>query len=230
MELCYIGILYPPESDYYTNCGNDFFLQTSTSKFCFNQIVGLEKNYNKRFKVISVPWIPYYPGHSIKEVKTKKWSYKNDNILSDIEIGFRNIRGVKIIDQYKNLIKELCKWISETPTEDHIVFGCTITFAMLLAVYRLKIKYPHIRVCWTVVDLPGRESCEYKPGIKGFLSIIVSIVDKLFVKKFDAFVFLTKEMALRMKIKDKPYVVIEGFAKVHEKISIMVSRRWRRYR
>lgn len=66
-----------------------------------------------------------------------------------------------------------------------------------------------------VTDVPLTRANDNRKGIKR----IPVIIKQNQIKKFDAFVFLTSQMNTDLNKKNKPYVVVEGFAKNNNAIS-----------
>ena len=126
-------------------------------------------------------------------------------------IGFCNIKGIRRYIQQKKIYRALYKWCKSN-ADNKVLFVYTISETFMNPIRRIKSKYPDIKICAIVADLPDMTSLNKKK------SLLRKIYEKGYSKRsylgietVDAFVLLTKQMADYMKIK-QPFCVVEGIA------------------
>ncbi len=171
---------------------------------------GLCKNLNDKIELINILPVGSYPQY-YKKAFIKEEIFQTDYSENNLNVGFCNIKLLRKFIQPVKIYKALKKWCKKNQ-DDKFLFMYTVSSAFMKAAAKIKKKYPDIKICAVVADLPDMSSLSSK---KGFLQ-------KIFEKKLssdsysrlnciDAFVLLTKYMAEYMKI-NKPFCVVEGIA------------------
>lgn len=171
---------------------------------------GFCANFDEEIKLFNVLPIGSFPQYySMPFVKGSTFDSKHTNI------GFCNVKLIRKYRQPKKIYASLKRWC-EQENDDKTLFVYTVSAPFMTAVNRLKKKFPRLRVCAIIADLPDMSN----------LSADKSLLKRLFEKKLaadsylamgcvDAFVLLTRQMADYMKI-DKPFVVMEGISTQNE--------------
>lgn len=112
--------------------------------------------------------------------------------------------GTGKVSIIRNAIKEIKKWCKEH--KNGLVFCDTIIGELSIA---LNLSHVHNQTVAIVTDVPLSRANDNRKGIKK----IPAIIKQRQIFKFDSYVFLTKQMNADLNNKNKPYVIIEGFAK-----------------
>ncbi len=177
---------------------------------------GFCKNLGKEVELINILPIGSYPQY-YKKAFVKESFFKTEYSENNINIGFCNIKLLRKFIQPVKIYNALLKWYKKSDDEK-ILFVYTVSSPFMKAVYKLKRKFPKIKVCAIIADLPDMSSLSSKK----------SVAQKLFEKFLardsysridcvDYFVLLTKYMADYMGIK-KPYCVVEGISSQMESV------------
>ncbi len=101
--------------------------------------------------------------------------------------------------------KYILKWTKEHP--NGIVICDIILGELSIAVY-LASKVRKFKKAAIVTDVPSIRAGDNRKGIK---AIPVKLKNSL-ISKYDGYVFLTEQMNIELNKKNRPYVVVEGFA------------------
>lgn len=178
---------------------------------------GFCANFNEPIKLFNVLPIGSFPQYYSKPfIKKTGFNDKiNNGNINHINIGFCNVKLIKKFHQPKKIFAQLKKWCMEN-RGDKTLFVYSASAPLMIAVAKLKKRFPELAVCTIIADLPDMFSLSSKK----------SWVQKQFEKKLaadsysaigcvDAFALLTKQMADYMKI-DKPFVVMEGISTFYE--------------
>lgn len=178
---------------------------------------GLCANFEDEIKLFNILPIGSFPQYYSKPF-VKKQFFDDETNKGHINIGFCNIKLIRKWHQPKKIFSQLKKWCNHD-NDEKTLFVYTVSAPFMIAVRRLKKRFPKLKVCAIVADLPDMSNLSSKK----------SIVKKLFEKKLasdsyssiesvDAFVLLTKQMADYMKIT-KPYLVMEGIATTNQHLA-----------
>lgn len=210
MEYAFIGMMIP-ENDYDEVLKNSKdSMQDAANALQWHMYNGLCQNLEEEIRIISaIPihsWPKYY-----KKIRIKKKYFETQYNTGNISVGFWNFKGIRIKSRMKGIYDSLLEWL-DTTSEGKIVFLYTLSGAFLEAIYRVKIKYPTLKVCAIVADLPNMTNLSSKQ------SLLNKIFNKFHTNNYwkyrsciDYYVLLTKHMASYLDI-DKPYCVVEGIA------------------
>lgn len=171
---------------------------------------GLSQNLEKEIKLINVLPIGSYPQY-YKKAFVKESSFETDYCKNNINVGFCNIKLLRKFIQPKRIYNSLKIWCQNT-SEEKVLFVYTVSSPFLKAVCKLKKKYPDIKVCSIVADLPDMSSlAENKSFVQKSFEKYLSNDSYSKLDCVDIFVLLTKYMADYMKIH-KPFCVVEGIS------------------
>lgn len=168
--------------------------------FCTNLKTNIEL-----FNVLPVGSFPQYYKYPFVSSGTFVPNGKN--------IGFCNIKMLRNYHKERKIYKVLQQWCA-ADQEPKTLFVYTISSPFVRAVVKIKQRYPTLRVCAIVADLPNMDDLSFRKGLLKKLYIhhcAEQVYDKLVC--VDSFVLLTKHMAEYMKIH-QPYCVVEGVVPV----------------
>ena len=126
-------------------------------------------------------------------------------------LGFCNIKLIRNRSKSKAIFKALKAWC-ESGGEEKTLFVYTVSQPFLAAVSRLKRKFPRLRVCAIVADLPNMSDLSSRRSVlaRAFSSLRAKDAYGL-LPCVDCFALLTKHMAEYMKLT-QPWCVMEGIA------------------
>ena len=126
------------------------------------------------------------------------------------ELGCFNLPGIKQRGRARRAARQLAAWCAQDPS-NRVVLMYTMYLPYLEAVARVRRRYPDLKACVIVTDLPNELGLA--SGRKGLLKRIEYARGRrsmALCRSMDAFVLLTRPMADAMGVCDKPCLVIEG--------------------
>lgn len=124
-------------------------------------------------------------------------------------LGFCNIKLVKNGSKSRAIYKALKDWCQSTQ-DDKTLFVYTISQPFLVAVNKLKKKFPQLQVCAIVADLPNMSNLSsQKSFLLKWFSAHRAKRSYALLPNINSFVLLTKHMADYMHLT-QPYCVMEG--------------------
>lgn len=209
MNIAYCSLLLP-EDKKLVERSKERLSGISLHKFTRAIINGIEDNIDEPMKIFNIINTINYPKFPDLVFPTEKWHHRKGS--DDWHIGYINLIGIKYITQFLGLYRKLDRWIRQTKEQQHIICVHHIYFPSMLAACMLKCKYKKkVTLCLITGDMNGRYGLvsQYTPNLKQLLlKIIENQIDQM-AKRFDCFVFATKNMAHAFGVEDKPFVVLE---------------------
>ena len=157
--------------------------------------------------VFTLPYIRSYPlGYRSLFIKPDHLFLNNRIKLHTV--GFCNLVGYHFISRYLGAKRELLNWAGNSSGEKTImVYALHSPF--LKAVSDIKKRYPQIKICLIVPDLP-----QYMSESRSLFYRILKKIDSHYMsnllENINSFVFLSEFMAQALQIKDKPWITVEG--------------------
>lgn len=173
----------------------------------------LEKYDDIKVHVISVLPILAYPVCKLKEVEQKKIHITDRT--DGIQIGFKNIRIFRQIEQYIKVKNQLRNYIQETKGTIILIYNAYINISLPA----LKQRRNGIKVYSILADLPVSGE-KYKKGLNKFLMGIYIYLTKKYVTECDGLIVLNKQAAEKYA-PTVPYIVMEGGFDVSKKNNII---------
>lgn len=206
MKYAMLSFLIPDEQSESYKKNVKHTMQDAASALQWNIYNGLSANLGETiplFNIMPVDSFPQY--YKYPFIFGTRFGKAGQNI------GFCNVKLLRNYHKTRKIYKVLCDWCQSEPGAKTL-FVYTIAQPFLKAVWEVKKKYPELRVCAIVADLPNMSS----------LSSNGSLLRKIYVKHksadayqllscVDGFVLLTKQMADYMNLS-QPYCVMEGIA------------------
>jgi len=213
MQTIFIGGLYPNEilDEIKENTKHLDFAANTLQWALLN---GFEAN-SYPVKVITLPTLRDFPQY-YKKTYFKSSSFSHIKGNEDLCLGFVTIPVIKHVSKYLNLYKSLNNLLKDKDNVHLIIYG--IHSPYLKAVEKIKQRNDKIKTCLIVPDLP-----EYMSDSKNIIYRLLKSIDKKIILKsfqyIDSFVLLSRYMAERLPIRDKPWMVIEGIYNTNDNIT-----------
>lgn len=199
----FLGGLFPKEKLREIEQNSIGVIQYAANAFQWSIIDGLVKQ-NIDISIVNLPYVGSYPSLYKKlHIKSDMFEYAPGR--KGYNVGFNNLKGYKNFDRFLKARKFLQDNITDK-TEVLFVYALHIPF--LAAALSAKKRFKGLKICVIIPDLP-----EFMGDINFYRRILIKCVNKYIkkvLKKFDCFVFLTKQMADYLELKDKPNIVLEG--------------------
>ena len=171
-------------------------------------INGIEKNINKKLLIINGQFLPSYP-------KSPVFFYKKECYKNSIDVAFLNLpilkQLFKIINIYRETKKILLKKENLSKKCNIYVYSMTSSFMNVSKMLKKNRKFKNrIQIIQIVPDLPEYMNFEKKNIIFTILKKIDTYYLYKLTKFIDKYILFSKYMALKLKIDEKQYLVIEG--------------------
>lgn len=173
-----------------------------------NLIVGIEENIKKPVKLINNVQIPNYPLYPRKLFFRQEWHHVNDGC--DVNCGFINLPLIKHLSRAQRTYSEINSLIKNHGIDNLCLITYDLHFGISLAVSRITRKYPALKTCLFMPDMPTAVIESSSAGKMGIKDIVMARLKALFIDSYKSFVFITKQMVEVVDTKGKPYVIVEG--------------------
>jgi len=206
MEILYLGSFFP-ESQKKTILSNSIgVIQNAGDTFQKAVISGLIQ-HKRCDHIITSPMIGSYP-QRYKRVLFKGCEFEYKGIQHCVSTKFVNISLYKIISRYHFVKREIELWMNKNEDEKYILVF-SIDLSLLRALSEIKKIKKNIHICLIVTDL-----IEFMVAPKNILLKYVMMnfekKTKKYLESVDSYVFLTRYMKDKLKIGNRPYIVVEG--------------------
>lgn len=203
MNILYIGNVYSEHliPTYQKNCkhGYQFAAQALQSSI----IQGLLQNSTSPY-VLTIPSLPTFPtGYRMPILKPDKFVFNNKEI--GCTSGIFNIPIIKFKFGYKSKID---KWFHVTEGKKYVLIY-SLSATLFQIVRYIKTRYPDVIIGVIVADLP-----EFMSWNKYYTRLGLKKRDENLIYTnlhyIDKFILLSKHMAYKLPISNKPWIVMEG--------------------
>ena len=211
MRVAYCSMLLPEEKKL-SERTKERLSGISGHKVTTAEIMGIDSNLEKPVEIFNIINTINYPKFPQLIFKSEVWNHTSIQTHRDLHLGYINLFGIKYITQYLSLSRALVKWV-KTSKESGIICVHNIYLpSMLAAIHAQKKSEGRIKLCLNTGDVPGEYGLQsqYKRNIKQFLTdkIINQNIMKM-ARRYDNYVFVTKDMAKAFGVENKPFTVVE---------------------
>lgn len=182
-------------------------LPVAANSFQINLIKGLKQNGVNLKALNSLP-VGTWPKQFRKCYMPKKRATING--VDSINTQTINIVGLKQISRSISAFRVLDKYCKKNPNAAIITYNFYLPYYM--ALNRIKKKYPNIHICTLVTDLPNEYGIVSEKGIRKILSREIGVRSMKLTENASSFVLLTEQMKNPLRVAERPYVIVEGFA------------------
>ncbi len=186
----------------------------SGHKFQENMLRGLVSN-SKNVRVINSIRVPHHPDYHKKIIKRTEFILEGHKV--GINVAIINYFLINFVSQFINVYRELLKETKNSRKEKCILITFNSYIPQSLAMLLIRLGRKNIVLCDAIGDLHGKFGLKNpNKGLKGFVLSSMERFQDYIASKFDCYVFLTKYMREVFDMRDKKYVVVEGFAPIAE--------------
>lgn len=210
MKYAFLTTLIPKQKEEEIRRLSRHNMQDAANALQWHIYEGLYENLNTELKIFNVRPIGSFPQY-YKKPFVKGSRFPTDSCKENVDVGFCNVKFIRKLHQPKKIYRQLVKWC-RADDEEKCLFIYTMSSSFMVAVHKLKKRFPTLKTCAIVADLPDMSTLSSKQ----------SLAQRIFNKRsaaaayartacIDAFVLLTRQMADYMKIT-QPFTVMEGIA------------------
>jgi len=210
MDILFIGGVFLQEQENEILSKSHSVVQFAANNLQWNLINGLDICNGYPVSLLNSVFVGSYPNlYTDIFIKSGEWSHKYG--VHDINVGFLNVFGIKHIWRGIAIAKHAIKWAQKKGDEQKVIIIYSMHTPFMYAAAKAKLKNPNVHVCLIAPDLPEfmnlskRNECFIR-----FLKAFDMRITKYLLRYFDSFVLLTKQMAERINIGNRPWIVIEG--------------------
>ena len=213
--LCLMG-LFPNGYEDEIVKNSLFGTQNAANKLQWGIVKGLDAQPGVTVRICNSLYIGSYP-RRYKKLLIPTFPFQHREGSKDMNVGFLNLTGIKYISRYWSCRAFINKWEQENTNQEKtlIVYALTMPFTNLAGYVRRK--YPDIKVCVVVPDLPEymNTSAMGKNGIYSKAKRLSIKWIKRSLRHIDHYVLLTDQMKEWFERPIK-YTVVEGTAQASD--------------
>ena len=208
--LCLMGLFPREYCDEIEKCSKSG-MQNAANKLQWAIVNGLDEQPNAKVSIANSLYIGSFPKR-YKKLFIPSFEFSHCEGARDRNIGFCNLTGIKSWSRYITSKRFVKQWAKDSSGDEKVllVYALTLPFAKVTAY--IKKRYPNIKVCYVVPDLPDF----MRPAAKRnwFFEYTLNKRNKAlrkYTRRVDCFVLLTDAMKewFRRPIN---YTVVEGIA------------------
>lgn len=208
--LCLMG-LHPTgyEDEIAKNCISG--MQTAANKFQWGIVNGITNNENVHVRILNSMYIGSFPKRYRKLIiPTFPFCHKDG--ADDLNVGFVNLTGYKVISRYVGVRRKIKKWINQLEGKSGVIIAYAMTSPFVEILNYVKKHYPHIKCCLVVPDLPEyMNASRYQSRSYHIRKSIQCNHFRRMLKPVDGYIFLTDAMKDWFNWNVK-YCVVEGIS------------------
>lgn len=187
---------------------SDLPLGLADHKLNSNIILGLEENLGHPIKLVNNVQIPNYPHYPKRLFRQQLWSHTKGAM--DINCGFVNLPVIKHFSRAITTYRALNKCIREVGEKNVFLITYDLHYGISLAVDRVLKRYPEIKSCLVMPDMPTAVLESSSGGNVRLKDRVIAQLKAKSISVYKSYVFITEQMSDLVNVKDKPYVVVEG--------------------
>lgn len=210
MNYAFLGRLIPAELQEEVRNLSVNNMQDAANALQWHLYEGLRENLDTEIRIINVLPIGSYPQY-YKKMFVNSSVFSTEEGQKHFNVGFCNLKLIRNYILPHQVEKALLDWCKESE-ENRFIFLYTLYAPFLKAIQKAKQKFPMLKTCAIVADLPNMSNLSSKKGA------LLKFYEKKQSKSaydllgcIDGYALLTKHMADYMKI-DKPFCVVEGIS------------------
>ncbi len=179
-----------------------------------NIILGLDEATGTPVQLINNVQIPSYPKYPKIIFKKQAWSHTGGS--RDINCGFLNLPFFKHISRARTTYKAIRQAVKAAAGEEICILTYDVRLGIAMAMKKAKRKFPQIRTCIVMPDIPTEVLAASTGGKISLKSKMWAKLKMKFIRRFDSYVFVTESMKEVVDVSKKPYTVVEGIYNNHQ--------------
>lgn len=185
-------------------------LNFSGHKFTTVLLKGFLDIENIKLSILTMPKVGSFPSCNT-ELYTQKETFSLFNKFEGKSIFLINIMVLKKVISFLSGAIYSLKWLIKERKNECTIIVCPSEIHLLLINSLLRFLHIRFHSCLIILDIPNFTlNDENISWIKKKLFHIENLLSVSLLRQFDSYVLLTDSMADYLKLKNKPYVVVEG--------------------
>lgn len=213
--LCLMG-LFPEEYREQIEKDSIYGIQYAADKLQGAIVRGLAENNDLQVSIVNSLYIGSYP-RRYREKRIPSFQFQYAGKVPGENIGFCNLTGYKWISRYYGIRKAIKAWAKRPSKQQKVLLIYALTTPFVQMAAYVKKKFPDIKVCVVVPDLPeymNTAAMQSKKIYRVAKKVEINWIRRS-ISNVDGYVLLTETMK---EWFNKPviYTVVEGIATVPE--------------
>lgn len=211
--MCLFG-LFPDEYVDEINKSSVSGVQNAANKLQWGLVRGMDAQEDTCVTICNSLYIGSYPKR-YKKMRIPTFPFAHKEGAEDINVGFCNLSGIKYLSRYTSSLKVVKKWAKAETNAQKVLLVYALTVPFVNIAGYIQKKYPAIKVCVVVPDLPEymNVGAMRKNGAYAFLKRQEIKWLKKCLRPVDYYVLLTEPMKNWFE-KPIRYTVVEGITQV----------------
>jgi len=209
MKIIFLGSFFPTQLENKLRNKSIGAMSNANNALQWSYIRGL-KLFCPSLEVVTLPQIGAFPfRYKNLFFKTELSNFNIDGVSSAHCINFFNLIGFKHLARYIKAKSIISKIIDKSTDNEIVIIIYDLHAPFINAIKKIKEKNERIKTCVIVPDLPYMTGAPENLVYQLFLK-----VEHFFLNKslglIDWFVLLSRHMAEKLPVDNKPWIVIEG--------------------
>ena len=205
LNVVFLGGLFPKESRCEIESKSIGVIQYAADALQWAIVKGLDNYYIKNFRLVNLPYIGSFPKR-YSDLKIKTFNFSHKKGANDINVGFVNFPIYKLYSRFCNA-KNALENILDKDNMTIVIYAIHTPFVK--AAVDIKKKYPDVKICLIVPDLPEFMGDDKNIFLRSLKNIEKVLLNK-YIKEVDCFVVLSDFMHQHLQINKRPWVRVEG--------------------
>lgn len=211
LDFLFIGGLYPKEKIDSIMENSKRGIQLAANNFQWDLVKGFDKNLQEPIKIMNIMFIGSYP-KNYNKLLIKGFEFSHSLYSKDVNLGFLNI---PILKHFTRAFKErstIREWVKSNSSNKKMVFIYSLDPRFVRIVKLIKRYNSKVTICISINDLP--ENIMLGKNNQSIIIRLWKSYNKIRVrnglKHVDCFMIVTKQIKEKLKLVNKPCVIIEA--------------------
>ncbi|MCI6378326.1 MAG: glycosyltransferase [Clostridiales bacterium] len=208
MNVLMMSLMYPEDMADEVRRNAKDKLQNQINSYQRAFVEGIRENLHpgEDFQILNALPVGVFP-FQYRKLRIPAGLHDENSIY---ELGCINLPWLKRRMRMKRATRYIMRWAKQSP-QNRTVLLYTLYLPFMQAIDRVKRHFPDMKACVIVTDLPNELGLS--SGRKGLLKRLEYLwgSDSIALcQRMDGFVLLTEPMASALKVREKPFAIIEG--------------------
>ncbi|HPF88510.1 MAG TPA: glycosyltransferase [Candidatus Limiplasma sp.] len=207
MNVLFLSLLYHPETVKEVTALSRVGLQNQANSFQWAMIEGLKNNLRagETIEIVNSLPVGIYP-RQYRRLRLRRKAFGKQFT----EIGSLNLPYCKQNQRERTARWMLQRWVEQS-SQNRMIVVYSLYLPYLRAVAAVKQRYPEVKTCIIVTDLPGRLGlASGRKGLPQKMEYRMGNESMRLAAQMDGFILLTEQMTEPLSALHKKYCIIEG--------------------
>lgn len=212
MRVVFLGGLFSKEKELFFLSRSKSNFQVAANTLQWSLVRGLDQLAGTPIDIVTIPFVGDFP-RDYRDLVVGGHVFERGNSSLSHSIGFLNLKLINILSKFIECRRVLRRVIDESADgRDRCLVVYGLFVYLVAAAVSVKGDFPNVRVCVVVPDLPDMMGGDNSRWVIRLFNYINRRLLNKVLPSVDCFVLLSKYMADRLPIGDRPWCVVEGVA------------------